>query len=323
MQISNDTDIICYFENGVLLKTHPSDECNQYHARYIVSDTKTHDMECEKDIGNIAIPHYSNINGLPNISHLLEYVIKRKAGDLSNRGMVDLSIACLRKANQLMAHSPIRWNVQDYFYIVKILVRAKRFNEAKQEISFIRNNYFDKYDYTTLRAEVLAKTLNYRRELNMDLVESDSAPNCSALSAKYRKRIYSLSGTNKNYPAMKPEIWSCGIMFFPFIEGVSKPKYCPESEMYAYNNRPFVDDRTDAEKKNYMKYLKQRILEEREAIDYLEYHHMKHIGIKSIPKSFRAYQDMKYEENNEMLNLIQLAGEYGIEIEIQKQKPQE
>ena len=41
------------------------------------------------------------------------------------------------------------------------------------------------------------------------------------------------------------------LIFFPFIEGISRPKYCSLDNIIEYNNRPFIDDRTDEEKENY------------------------------------------------------------------------
>ena len=102
--------VTSYFQNGQLVKILPADNCNQYTSRYIISDGQRFDLELASDIANIPIPIFNSTNHLPNISKSLDYVIYRKAGDLELKGLFDLSIICLRKANELMSHSPIHWN---------------------------------------------------------------------------------------------------------------------------------------------------------------------------------------------------------------------
>ena len=93
--------VTSYFQNGQLVKILPADNCNQYTSRYIISDGQRFDLELASDIANIPIPIFNSTNHLPNISKSLDYVIYRKAGDLELKGLFDLSIICLRKANPL------------------------------------------------------------------------------------------------------------------------------------------------------------------------------------------------------------------------------
>ena len=132
--------ITVYFENGLLVKILPAEHCNQYEARYLVSDGLTFDLESTLDISNIPIPNYKKLCGFPNISHSLDYVLKRKAGNLSKNGLFDHSIVCLRKANQIMSQSPIHWKKKDYMDIVLELARVGRYEEAKKEKAFIEDN---------------------------------------------------------------------------------------------------------------------------------------------------------------------------------------
>ncbi|MCC3394982.1 hypothetical protein D4759_07370 [Clostridiales bacterium AHG0011] len=308
--------ITIYFENGFLVKILPSDDCNQYEARYLVSDGLTFDLECTLDINNIPVPNYKKLHGFPNILHSLDYVLKRKAGHLSKNGFFDHSIICLRKANQIMSQSPIHWKKKDYMDIVLELARVGRYDEAKQEKAFIEDNYFINNDFSSMHETVLQKTLSSSHQLATDLLEADDAPNCNELCAKYRKRIYSVSGKDKRFPALTNEIYNSGLIFFPFIEGISRPKYCSIDNIIEYNNRPFVDDRTDEEKGNYKRFSKQRILEERYATDFLEYCQICDFISPLRPKSFKLYQEMKYDNTENFQELMQVAEESGIDIEL-------
>ncbi|WP_320952456.1 phage minor capsid protein [Enterocloster bolteae] len=308
--------ITVYFENGLLVKILPAEHCNQYEARYLVSDGLTFDLESTLDISNIPIPNYKKLCGFPNISHSLDYVLKRKAGNLSKNGLFDHSIVCLRKANQIMSQSPIHWKKKDYMDIVLELARVGRYEEAKKEKAFIEDNYFVGYDFSSMHETVLQKTLGSIHQQATDLVEADDAPNCDEICAKYQKRIYSISGKDKRFPAMTNEVYNSGLIFFPFIEGISRPKYCSLDNIIEYNNRPFIDDRTDEEKENYKQFSKQRILEERYATDYLEYCQICDFISLLQPKSFKSYQEMKYNNTENFQELMQIAEEAGIDIEL-------
>lgn len=315
--VGNKTGIITIcFENGVLQEIFPSNKYNQYTARFLISDGLKFDLEKAADIKNIPIPKYENLHGFPNISHSIDYVLKRKASDLSKKGFFDLSIICLQKANQLMSESPIHWKKKDYMDIVLELARVGRYDEAKQEKAFIEDNYFIDNDFSSMHETVLQKTLSSSHQLATDLLESADAPNCNELCAKYRKRIYSVSGKDKRFPALTNEIYNSGLIFFPFIEGISRPKYCSLDNIIEYSNRPFVDDRTDEEKGNYKRFSKQRILEERYATDFLEYCQICDFISPLRPKSFKLYQEMKYDNTENFQELMQVAEESGIDIEL-------
>lgn len=308
--------VTSYFRNGHLIRILPSDDCNQYTSRYIISDDQKFDLELAEDIIKIPVPAFKSIQCLPDISKSLDYVIKRKAGDLKLKGLFDLSVLCLKKANELMSHSPILWNKNDYFYIVLELARAGRFEDAKHEKKFIETHYSDNYSFDNLHQTCLQKTLDNATAMGTDLVESDNPPNCNAVCAKYRKRIYSLTGADSRFPQMTSEIYNCGLIFYPFIYGISTPKYCSAEDIFIYNNRPFVDDRTEEEKNNYIFCNTQKIFEDRKATDFLEYKQFCFYLPKLKPKSFTAYQTIKLKNTKEFQELMQIAKEKHIDIEL-------
>lgn len=304
------------FKNGQLIKILPSNECNQYASRYIISDGQKFDLELASDINSIPMPIFEPIKYFPDISKSMDYVIHRKGKDLNSKGYFDLSILCLRKANELMSHSTIRWKKNDYFYIVLELARANHFEEAKAEKEYIETHYLNNYNFNLLHENCLQKIFNDTQALKTDLVESDNPSACNALCAKYRKRIYSLTGKDPRFPRMTPEIYNCGLLFFPFIYGISVPRYCSEENIFVYNNRPFIDDRTEEEKSNYMAYHVQAILEDRKVTDFLEYKQVCFYLPKLKPKSFTAYQKMKFENTEKFQELMQIAEENRIDIEL-------
>lgn len=308
--------IIAYFENGLLTKILPNEHANHYNSRYIFSDGVMFDLENTTDIENIPIPTFEATHTFPDISKSLDYVLKRKASDLTNRGLIEPAFSCLRKANQLMSYSPIHWNKKDYFYIVLELTRVGRYAEARKEKEFIENHYFEKYDFHILHKKNIQILLKNAHDLGTDLVEADNPPNCSELCAKYRKRIYSLTGKDSRFPIMTDVILNSGLLFYPFIYGISQPKYCNNEEILSYNNRPYIDDRTDEEKANYDFFNKQRVLKDRKATDFLEYSQICNSLSAFKPKSFKAYQEMKFEYNDAFQELLRLSEEVGICIEL-------
>lgn len=102
-------------------------------------------------------------------------------------------------------------------------------------------------DYTK---ESIRMSLENAKELGTDLVEASYHRGCCGECAKYRGRWFSISGKDKRFPKM-PVDYSCtceGIDFSPVIFEISEPVYC-DTDIIVYSNRPFVDDRTEEEKK--------------------------------------------------------------------------
>ena len=125
--------------------------------------------------------------------------------------------------------------------LVIILVKSSKKNASTESIS--------------------ANSINIHnaRELSTDLVEADYFNGCCGECAKYRGRWFSISGKDKRFPKMPPEDYGCtcqGLSFYPVIYGISEPTSCPKNvNIIKYSNRPFVDDRTEEEKRLHQEYL--------------------------------------------------------------------
>ena len=123
-----------YFKNGQLYKI-SGDKNNWYDPKYIVSQGKKYDMEMLDDIMSLEIPHFSFNDGFSGygITGSLDYVVRMKAANLRNKGMVEQSNACYRKSVSLMRASGISYDMTPYLYLAKELLREGKFEESEEE----------------------------------------------------------------------------------------------------------------------------------------------------------------------------------------------
>ena len=63
----------------------------------------------------------------------LDYVVRMKAANLRNKGMIEESNECYRKANILMKASGIAYDMTPYLYLAKELLREGCFLESEAE----------------------------------------------------------------------------------------------------------------------------------------------------------------------------------------------
>lgn len=99
------------------------------------------------------------------------------------------------------------------------------------------------------------KNISDAKKLGTDILEATYFLSCCSECAKYRGRLFSISGKDKRFPK-KPENYICtcsGLVYYPFIYNISKPiiyDYGIKMDILKFSNRPFVDDRTEQEKKD-------------------------------------------------------------------------
>lgn len=162
--------------------------------------------------------------------------------------------------------------------------------------------------------------LNNAHKMGTDLVEADYSFGCCSECAKYRGRVFSISGNDKRFP-IKPEDINCsctGITFYPFFYGISEPTVNDylnrKVDIIKFSNRPFIDDRTVTEKKNFEEYLKRIEDQKQKELDRVEYQKLLEILPEDVPKSFGAYRRMKNSQSPGFLKLKELAKEHNIEI---------
>ena len=245
----------------------PEPNCSYYEARglineatSLVSDGISYDLTNRNSIYSIEIPNYTDIHQNHHAQDLgatgyLEYVLRMHAGILWNNGDYDLSLVCLGKACQLMLYSPMIWQRKDYYRIVDENIKLGRFKKAKEWKDWINKYVPDSSDYAK---DAFDRTLVSCKYLKTNLVEVGDLGGCCEVCAKYRKRIYRLSGFNFRFPKFPKDFcFQCGLHISPFVEGLNEPSFQCRN-YYFYSKRPFKDDRTIEEIENYKKMLEIR-----------------------------------------------------------------
>lgn len=153
------------------------------------------------------------------------------------------------------------------------------------------------------------------KNFGTDLVESSDIAACCQKCAMYRRRIYSLSGQDKRFPKIPDDFDSdcCGLNLHPYIWGVSEPTFSAKDPI-KYSNRPFVDDRTAKQKKDYQE-LKLQFEEEREKErDRKIYEKLVSALPNDAPKSFGSFRRMKKSNSAGYIKLKQKASKLGINL---------
>lgn len=316
--------LITIFKNGCVVDSVPrlTDYYNERakinSARYIISDGIKYDLENSDSIKLLPIPDFSRMKytELPGEYPLeqlscLDYVLRMKASELRRNKFNELSIIVLKKATEMMPHSPIGWSEKDYMRLTNWLYEDGRFDEAdeyKNEVCKVfKKNY---------KIEWQNRDINNAKELGHDLVISHSSNDCCSECAKYRNRIYSISGNDKRFPRLPNYNCDCsGLHYFIFVENVSDT-YFPTNDYVAYSNRPYIDDRTDKEKMLYQHLLDRKVYEELNEKSRRNYQIIKQFLPDIAPKSLSAYTRMRNNYSIQFQQLAEKAKEIGIDISL-------
>lgn len=317
-------DYIAIYENGYLIRTVPplSDYYNErdkiYNARYIISDDIEYDLESEDSINSILTPDFtcqveSNTPGeyTLGVTGNFDYILRMKASELRNRKENYLSICLLKKACEIMQCSSIAWQKKDYMRLVNWLYEDGRFDEG----NFFEEKFNNMFS-NNLHIEKREQDLKRYIELGYDLTMTSSFNGCCPECAKYRKRVYSISGKDKRFPKVPP-YWDCkcqGIVFQIFLEDVISAAYFPNNDYIGYSNRPFIDDRTPEEKRMHQHFLDRKIYEEINERDRKNYQLIVHLFPQIAPKSMSAYSRMRNNNTQQFQDLALKAKEIGVNI---------
>ncbi len=326
--VSEEKEVTAYFKNGLLTHAVPLPstdlyECREifYNARHIVSDGRKYDLENVGSIESIRSPEFDYFdNSGIGVTGNLVYILRMKASRLKKEGKKDAAIALLKKATEMMPVSNVGWTKKDYLRFSEWLCEFGEFDAAKTA-----RNCIEKLFETTLNVnrQVNQHNLENAEKLDTDLVEANYFRGCCGECAKYRGRVFSISGKDKRFPKM-PVDYGCtcsGLMFSPFIYGVSKPIHCPKNtNIIEYSNRPFVDNRSRKEKEIYQHYLDTEIFEDIKHNDKEDYEKLCRLIPDEMPKSFSAYRRMKMSETEKFLNISEKASELGLSIRLTEEE---
>lgn len=139
-------------------------------------------------------------------------------------------------------------------------------------------------------------------ESGEDLVEVGWVRPCCETCAKYRGRLFSLSGCDPEFPPFPSDFHTgCALGLFPFYRGVSRPQYFSMEELHRMNREPFVDTRDPNEQQEYINKQKRRLEEQERQQRYLElkrldladYQWLQQNLPELCPKSFSGYCKMR------------------------------
>ncbi len=275
---------------------------------------ETYDLDTLEGIESIAIPEYQQLNGIMSPINNIEYVLQRKATDHKRNGRIDLAIACLRKSNEIFPYSNFLWSKKDYFRLVRFLKEAGKFEEARTEQAKI-----DKLFEKDLTALVFEKVMGDCKSLRTDLTDIGDNSRVCGECAKYTRRIFSISGKDKRFPALPkyfglsmPEHAYCYISIYPFLLNRSEPTWGYKGDLIKWSNRPFADERTPQQKAYYKNY----VLEiEQEIIDRDNYDLLLEKLPEIAPKSFGGYRRMKNLHSSNYQKLADAAFKEGINLD--------
>lgn len=321
----NIINVTVYYEHGRVVKLRPEPHQPYYKVRdlidnatSIVSEGVHYDLTNKKSIYSIEIPKYKSLDNVSQqtqelgVTGYLDYILRMHAGSLWTSGNYDLALACLGKACQLMLYSSIGWQRKDYYRIVNWNIELGRFKKAKEWEDWIENFTPDPRN---LFIDSFNRTVDLCSELKTDLVEVGDIGLCCEVCAKYRKRIYSLSGRSSMFPQFPKDFhFQCGLPIFAFIDGVNAPLFDCKNYVL-YSNRPFEDDRAQEEIEKHQKHLesleKQREKEKTSSLNRIIYYWFKPKFPDDFPKSLAGFSRMRNANSpkyQELIEKIEAAG---------------
>lgn len=322
-----------YFKNGKMYKVCPNDEEGWYDARYLVSDGIKYDLENVNDIRRIPIPKFNQYDSMMEgygVTGSLDYVVRMKAGNARQKGLIKESDELYKKAIALMQASGIYYDIKPYLYFAKDLLRDGRFEESEiweRKAHKIYNNQQKKFSgsYETLAQKNFYHDLEFCKRFNIDYVEITYLAGTCEKCALYHGRVYCLSGKDKRFPKFPKFIKNQGFIhdgcrhsIRPFDYPLYNTVFFRDKDYDAIeiSNRPFIDDRTEAEKSNYKEFLKKVELQNKPFItqNEREYYRIKYMLPEITPKSLSGYTKMKNTKSANFLKIVEKAKEKGIEI---------
>lgn len=230
----------------------------------VVRLNNAYDFNSIQGINDITVPCVE-VNGNSPTGKVEYYLRSQCFYSHWEAGNKELALACLRKAQDLMYISDMIWKRDDFLRLVRYLYESGKDEEAEIELARI-DRFFAEQDITL---ENIFTAINDAKLSGTDLIEVYSSGPCCEECAKYRNRIFSISGTSRKFPVLpkaftSENYWhkfSC-LSFSPFTLGINEPSFeC--KNIAKYSNRPFVANRTPEEIQQYSNW--RAMLDEAEA----------------------------------------------------------
>ncbi len=266
-------------------------------------NSKCYKLNTLEDIISIPIPT-RKFDYNCDFTQSIEYVLQRKATQFKKEGKLDLAIVCLKKAIAIMPYAPMQYP-EVYDRLENYLKLAGRFDEARRTHS--------EHEYQAQIEKVVQAEMHFQFKPSANMIdvrrEGVVCENCAC----YYDRIYTQNGHHgfpdmnifKNYYMTRK--CDCYLSFnlyeYDFFEIIEPIK----SKNVKHSNRPFIDDRTAAEKEIY----EQRLLRlQTKAKDRRDYDWLCEHFPDKAPKSFGGYRNMKNRNSANYQKLVALAKKY-------------
>ena len=287
----------------------------------IAQRSGTVDMDTMDGIMAIPVPtRKMNLTSSSRVTDQIEYKLQRKATEHKKNGRMDLAIACLRKSNEIMPYSCYSYSQKDYMRLVSFLRQDKQIEEAKKVEDDIKKRFPELFSEDVASAKAFIKIKKECDKLGTDLVEMSSHGATCSECAKYEGRVFSLTGKDSRFPVLPEQVkqyggihTGCRHTFHPFVYGVST-SLCGGKNIIAYSNRPFVDNRTEEQRKRYEEYLQYEANLKRTELASEEYKLIVEKLPDLAPKSLSAYSRMKNSKSASFQRIAEAASQKGIKI---------
>ena len=271
---------------------------------------KAYDFSTVQSIMSIPVPTYEPLHELTSPVDNIEYILQRKATEFKRNGRMDLAIACLRKSNEIMAHSNFSYQKDDYLRLVKYLQADGQFEQADKELQLIKQKHPNLFFGSSIVNPQLS-------EITGDLIWFSASRICPYCSI-YNNRVYSQSGRDHHFPS------------FSLVPDDLKVINCPQCNVFLgfsnyYNhdidgslkkiikdsNRPFKDLRTKEEKE----YYKNKVTKKTNAkLAENEYLWLCQNLPDLAPKSLSGYTRMKNSKSTNYQKIVSAAEKVGYQI---------
>lgn len=323
MEIERNTidlkNVTIYFKDGIIIDVIP-DVYDYYKAQFYNIDGEIYDTYSIKSVKSIPEVDFSRRKTLGTPVYYLEYLLRMRASQERKSHNDPLAYALLEKSTQLMKNTGTFYNKKDFLRLANWLYQDGKYEQAKaterELLSIV-------HSITPLRSDTFQKTLATCKQLNTDYVVCPYSPGTCPICASYHMRVYCISGKDKRFPKLPDTVLTyggfhngCRHSFYPFMPGVSsfKNQFLQDCDPVRYSNRPFEDDRSDADKQLYAQRLEnQKRLKESEENKKLYYELMQIIP-DVMPKSVAGFTKMKRTNSVNYQKIVKAAHDTGIEI---------
>ncbi len=323
MEIERNTidlkNVTIYFKDGIIIDVIP-DVYDYYKAQFYNIDGEIYDTYSIKSVQSIPEVDFSRRKMLGTPVYYLEYLLRMRASQERKLRNNPLAYALLEKSTQLMKNTGTFYSKKDFLRLANWLYEDGEYDTAKKVESELLNIFPNE---SSLHLQAFKKMLSECKACHTDYIFCSSHGGTCPICAKYQCRVYCISGKDKRLPKLPDVVYQyggfhkgCRHSFYPFYLDIStfSDHHLQKHDVYQYSNRPFEDDRSDADKQLYAQRLEnQKKLKESEENKKLYYELMQIIP-DVMPKSVAGFTKMKRANSINYQKIVKAAHDIGIEI---------